>query len=115
MAGHVCAGVIGIAAVLLLLIAGGSGGRAPEGGLKDAVGAFLWAVCTPGYVELPLPDVLLFQKTLPFVSHRASVKPVLMAVPTLMTTGTGSHTRLIPARFDTDVSVFRNRGKYRPT
>ena len=47
-----------------------------------------------------------FQKTLRSVSNRANVKPVLMAVQTLGTTGTGGHTHLILARLDTKVSVF---------
>ena len=42
-----------------------------------------------------------FQKTLRFVSNHASIKPALMAVQTLGTTGTGSHTNLILTRFDT--------------
>ena len=47
-----------------------------------------------------------FQKTLSFVSNRADIKPVLMAVQTSGTTGTGGQTHLILARLDTKVSVF---------
>ena len=50
--------------------------------------------------------LIWFQKTLTFVSKHASVKPVLMALQTLGTTGTGSQTHLILARLDTKVSVF---------
>ena len=46
-----------------------------------------------------------FQKTLRFVPNRANIKPVLMAVQTLGTTGTGGQTHLIPTRLDTRVSV----------
>ena len=47
-----------------------------------------------------------FQKTLRVVSNRADIKPVLMAVQTLGTTGTDGQTHLILARLDTKVSVF---------
>ena len=47
-----------------------------------------------------------FQKTLRFVSNRANIKPVLMAVQTLGTIGTGGQTHLILARLDKKVSVF---------
>ena len=47
-----------------------------------------------------------FQKTLTFVSSSAGLKPVLMAVKTLGTTGTVSQTHLILAQLDTKVSVF---------
>ena len=49
-----------------------------------------------------------------FVSNRAGIKPVVMAVQTLGTTGTGSQTHLILARLDTKVSVFSNPAKYHP-
>ena len=47
-----------------------------------------------------------FQKTLTFVSSRANIKPVLMAVQTLGTTGTGGQTHLILALLGANVSVF---------
>ena len=47
-----------------------------------------------------------FQKTLSLVSNRANTKPILMAVQTLGTTGTGGQTHLTLARLDTKVSVF---------
>ena len=46
-----------------------------------------------------------FQKTLGFVSNHASIKPVLMAVRTLGTTGSESQTNLILTPFDTNVSI----------
>ena len=50
--------------------------------------------------------LIRFQMTLNFVSDQASLKPVLTAVQTLGTTGTGSQTHLILASFDTKLSVF---------
>ena len=56
----------------------------------------------------PQADIYLvwFQKALSFLSNRADIKSVLMAVQTLGTTGTGGQTHLILARLDTKVSVF---------
>ena len=50
--------------------------------------------------------LLWFQKTLSFVSNRGDIKPVLMAIQTLGSTGTGGQTHLILTRLDTNVSVF---------
>ena len=47
-----------------------------------------------------------FQKTLTFVSNRANIKPVFVAVQTLGTTGTGGQVHLMLARLDTKGSVF---------
>ena len=47
-----------------------------------------------------------FQKTLTSVSNRACIKPVVMAVQSSGTAGTGIQAHLILARFDTKVSVF---------
>ena len=53
------------------------------------------------------PDIFhLVSKDTEFVSNRAHIKPVLMVVQTLGTTGTGGQTHLILARLDTKVSVF---------
>ena len=47
-----------------------------------------------------------FQNTLSFVPNRDDIKPILMAVQTLGTTGSGGQTHLILARLDTKASVF---------
>ena len=47
-----------------------------------------------------------------FASNRSSTKPVLMAVQTLGTSGTGGRTHLILAWFDTNVSVMCHQNKY---
>ena len=46
------------------------------------------------------------QKALIFVSNRASIKQVLIAVQTVGTIGIGTQTHLILAGLDTRVSVF---------
>ena len=47
-----------------------------------------------------------FKRPLGVVSNHASIKPVLMAVQTLGTAGTGSQTNLILTRFDTKLGIF---------
>lgn len=44
--------------------------------------------------------LLLFQETLTVVSNRAGIKPILVAIQTLRTTGNGSKAPLILVRFD---------------
>ena len=53
-----------------------------------------------------------FQKTLTFVSSRASIKWVWLSLPVVPKVCTAMSTGLILARFDTNVSVFWNQRKY---
>ena len=72
----------------------------------------MWGTDLPsssqGQVSVAVPDIfsLVSINTLRFVSNRAYIKSVLMAVQTFRTTGTGGQTDLILARLDTKVSVF---------
>ena len=56
--------------------------------------------------------LLGFQKTLALVSKHAIIKWVWLPVPVDPKVCTAINTGLIPARFDTELSVFRNRSKY---